>query len=197
MDPVIFHSFIRDYTLLKVEFKEDTHSINDFSHQRNCDLKEVSMTTIKKGLRAVAILEASKGIVSLLVAFGIHALAGHNLRNLAELIVSRLHLNPASHLSSVFIDAASGLTEAKIMIFTIGAMAYSMIRFVEAYGLWRSQVWTEWFALVSGAIYIPFELYEIIFRTSIISIGAFIINIIVVGYMAYVILDKKKVTRIS
>ncbi|WP_023603074.1 DUF2127 domain-containing protein [Aliivibrio logei] len=155
------------------------------------------MTTIKKGLRAVAILEASKGIVSLLVAFGIHALAGHNLRNLAELIVSRLHLNPANHLSSVFIDAASGLTEAKIMVFTIGAMVYSMIRFVEAYGLWRSQVWTEWFALVSGAIYIPFELYEIIFRTSIISIGAFIINIIVVGYMAYVILDKKKVTRIS
>lgn len=168
-----------------------------FSIRESVELKEVNVTTIKKGLRAVAILEASKGIMSLLVAFGVHALAGHNLRHLAELIVSRLHLNPASHLPSVFIDAASGLTDAKIMLFTIGAVVYSIIRLVEAYGLWRAQVWTEWFALVSGAIYIPFELYEIIFRTSILSFGAFIINIIVVGYMAYVILDKKKVTPIS
>ncbi|MGR6861760.1 DUF2127 domain-containing protein [Aliivibrio salmonicida] len=150
------------------------------------------MTTIKKGLRAVAALEASKGIMSLLVAFGIHTLAGHNLRHLAELIVSRLHLNPASHLPSVFIDAASGLTDAKIMLFTIGAVVYSIIRLVEAYGLWRAQVWTEWFALVSGAIYIPFEVYEIIFRTSILGFAAFIINIIVVGYMTSVILDRKK-----
>ncbi|AZL84538.1 DUF2127 domain-containing protein [Aliivibrio salmonicida] len=168
-----------------------------FSIRESVELKEVNVTTIKKGLRAVAILEASKGIMSLLVAFGVHALADHNLRHLAELIVSRLHLNPASHLPSVFIDAASGLTDAKIMLFTIGAVVYSIIRLVEAYGLWRAQVWTEWFALVSGAIYIPFELYEIIFRTSILSFGAFIINIIVVGYMAYVILDKKKVTPIS
>jgi uncharacterized membrane protein (DUF2068 family) len=168
-----------------------------FSIRESVELKEVNVTTIKKGLRAVAILEASKGIISLLVAFGVHALAGHNFRHLAELIVSRLHLNPASHLPSVFIDAASGLTDAKIMLFTIAAVVYSIIRLVEAYGLWRAQVWTEWFALVSGAIYIPFELYEIIFRTSILSFGAFIINIIVVGYMAYVILDKKKVTPIS
>ena len=197
MNSVIFHSFIRVYILLKMVFKEDTHSINDFCHQRNSELKEVSMTTIKKGLRAVAVLEASKGIVSLLVAFGVHALAGHNLRHLAELIVSRLHLNPASHLSSVFINAASGLTDGKILFFTIGAVVYSIIRLVEAYGLWRAQVWTEWFALVSGAIYIPFELYEIIFRTSILSIGAFIINIVIVGYMACVIFDKKKVAPIA
>ena len=155
-------------------------------------IEEASMTTIKKGLRAVAVLEASKGIVSLLVAFGVHTLAGHNLHHLAELIVSRLHLNPASHLPSVFIDAASGLTGTEILFFTFGAVVYSIIRLVEAYGLWRSQVWTEWFALVSGAIYIPFELYEIIFRTSLLSIGAFIINIMIVGYMAYVIFDKKK-----
>ncbi len=131
------------------------------------------MKVVKKGLRAVAILEACKGIASLLVGFGLHVLAGHNMRQLAENIVSRLHLNPAGHLPSIFIHAASGLTDARMGLLAIGALVYSAIRLVEAYGLWQGLVWTEWFALVSGAIYLPFEIYEMIFHTNLLGIGVF------------------------
>ncbi|PQJ88946.1 DUF2127 domain-containing protein [Aliivibrio sifiae] len=143
------------------------------------------MTTVRKGLRAVAILEATKGTVSLIVGLGLHALAGKNLRQLAESIVSRCHLNPASELPSVFIHAASSLTGTKITLLAIGALIYSVVRFVEAYGLWREQLWTEWFALISGAIYLPFEIYEMLFHTSILGVGVFLVNVFIVAYMAY------------
>ncbi|RYY72055.1 MAG: DUF2127 domain-containing protein, partial [Comamonadaceae bacterium] len=39
----------------------------------------------------------------------------------------------------------------------VGAAGYSLLRFVEAYGLYRERVWAEMLAAVSGAIYVPFE----------------------------------------
>ena len=143
------------------------------------------MKVVNKGLRAVAVLEACKGVLSLLVGFGLYVLAGHNMRQFAENIVSRLHLNPAGHLPSIFIHSASSLTDARMGLLAIGALVYSLIRLVEAYGLWNGLVWTEWFALLSGAIYLPFEIYEMIFHTSLLGVGAFLINIMIVGYMAH------------
>jgi len=150
------------------------------------------MKSVKNGLRAVALLEAFKGVVSLLVGFGIHALAGHNLQQIAESIVSYAHLNPASHLPSVFINVVSDLSDGKMALIAIGAFIYSLVRFVEAFGLWKELVWIEWFALVSGAIYLPFEIYEIIFHTSILGVCVFLLNVLVVWYMAYILFLKKK-----
>ena len=154
------------------------------------------MNTVTNGLKAIALLEASKGIISLMVGFGLHALAGENLQHLAESLISQAHLNPASHYPSIFITAASSLSDSKISLFATIAFAYSLIRLIEAYGLWRGLLWTEWFALLSGAIYIPFEIYEIIFHTSILSVVIFLINIVVVWYMAHILFTKKKVQQL-
>ena len=35
-----------------------------------------------------------------------------------------------------------------------------MVRFVEAFGLWRRKRWAAWFGVLSGGIYVPMELYE-------------------------------------
>ena len=150
------------------------------------------MTSSKNGLKAIAVVEAFKGLLSLLVGFGIHALAGRNLQQVAESIVSHAHLNPASHFPSVFIQTASSISDSNINLIVIGALAYSLIRFVEAYGLWKGFVWTEWFALVTGAIYLPFEIYEIIFHTHTLTVCVFLLNVIVVCYMASVLYSKRK-----
>tara|TARA_R110001583_G_scaffold19176_1_gene75362 strand:- start:3012 stop:3470 length:459 start_codon:yes stop_codon:yes gene_type:complete len=150
------------------------------------------MTSVKNGLRAVAILEAFKGVIALSVGFGIHVLAGHNLRQFAESVVSHAHLNPVSHFPSIFIHTLSNVSDSKMTLIAIGAFIYSFVRLVEAYGLWRGLLWTEWFALVSGAIYLPFEIYEIVFHFSILAIAVFLLNIVVVWYMAHILLIKKK-----
>uniref|UniRef100_A6VYT4 DUF2127 domain-containing protein n=1 Tax=Marinomonas sp. (strain MWYL1) TaxID=400668 RepID=A6VYT4_MARMS len=150
------------------------------------------MTPSKNGLKAIAVIEALKGLMSLIVGLGIHVLAGENLQKIAESIVSHAHLNPASHFPSIFLHAASSITNSNMSLIALGALAYSLVRFVEAYGLWKAFVWTEWFALVSGAIYLPFEIYEIIFHTHILTIGVFLLNVIVVCYMANVLYSKRK-----
>lgn len=155
------------------------------------------MTSSHKGLKAIAALEAFKGLLSLIVAFGLHVLAGQNLQQVAETIVSHAHLNPAGRIPSLFIHDMSTLPEGKIVILSIGVLVYAMIRFIEAYGLWRGFVWIEWFALISGGVYLPFEIYEMYTHISAIGVGIFLVNVAVVWYMARILLIKRKEKRVT
>lgn len=146
---------------------------------------------IQKGLRPIAIFEASKGLIALLVGLGVHKLAQGDIRQVAEDLVSHLHLNPASHYPSVFIRSASEISSSNITLITFGTMLYSIVRFVEAYGLWRSFRWTEWFALISGAIYLPFEFYEFYNNPGMLSATLISINGLIVAYI-YNMLKKNK-----
>ncbi|WP_025523709.1 DUF2127 domain-containing protein [Vibrio parahaemolyticus] len=155
------------------------------------------MTSSGNGLKAIAALEAFKGMLSLLVGIGLHVLAGENLQQLAESIVSHAHLNPAKHLPGIFIHAMSAVTVGKMHLLAFGAFVYSVIRLIEAYGLWKEFVWTEWFALISGGIYLPFEIYEIFSHVSTLGVSVLLVNVIVVCYMGHILLCKRKEKRSS
>lgn len=51
--------------------------------------------------------------------------------------------------------------------------------------MWKERAWAEWLALVSGAIYLPFEIYELARRPDWIRLVIFLVNLAVVVYMAY------------
>jgi len=146
----------------------------------------------QKGLKPIALIEASKGVLALIVSLGIHQLAGDNLQQIAENLLSHLHLNPASDIPSVFLKMVADLNNINLMLVSIGALVYAMIRFVEAYGLWHKYRWTEWFALISGGIYLPFEIYEFVTHTGWLSFGALFINSLIVLYMYLILKTQHK-----
>jgi uncharacterized membrane protein (DUF2068 family) len=98
-------------------------------------------------------------------------------------MVAHLHLNPANRFPRIFLDAAAHLTDDRLWLMATLAGAYGIVRFVEAYGLWRGSRWAEWFAAVSGGIYIPFELYELFRGVTWLSFGALLANLLIVGLM--------------
>jgi uncharacterized membrane protein (DUF2068 family) len=139
-----------------------------------------------KGVRSIAIFEASKGILVLLVGFGLLHLVHHDLQAIAEKLVRLGHLNPAHHYPHVFIDAASRTSDARLKTLAGMAFLYSVVRFAEAYGLWHMRSWAEWFAIISGGIYIPLEVFEIAKHVSGLRILALLVNIAIVAYLLYV-----------
>ena len=104
---------------------------------------------------------------------------------IAEQIVRALHLNPARHYPNIFIDFASNLTDRRLWSFALGALAYSTVRLVEAYGLWHERSWAEWFAAASGAIYIPFEIRHLLVHQHHRVLTSLVLaaNIVIVGVM--------------
>jgi uncharacterized membrane protein (DUF2068 family) len=57
---------------------------------------------------------------------------------------------------------------------------------VEAHGLWRGRTWAQWFAIVAGGIYLPVEIYEIARHATVIKAVVLLINLGIVGCVAYV-----------
>ncbi|WP_394209499.1 DUF2127 domain-containing protein [Enterovibrio calviensis] len=145
-----------------------------------------------KALRAIALLEASKGALAIIVGLSLHELGGREIQSLFEELVQHLHLNPASEYPSVIHHAIAKINDKNIAIIALGSLLYASVRFVEAFGLWRGYAWTEWFALASGAIYLPFEIYGVVTQDRLLDWLALVINLIVIGYMALLIQRRRK-----
>lgn len=141
---------------------------------------------LSQGIRAVAIVEATKAGLVYLAGFGLLALIHRDVQVMAERFVTRLHLNPARRYPHIFIDVATRLDDdRRLWMLASLAMVYAIMRSVEAYGLWRERRWAEWFALVTAAIYLPLEVYEIHARVTWVRITALVINAAIVIVMAY------------
>lgn len=143
---------------------------------------------LSSALRLVALLEAGKGLLVLSAGFGLLSLVHRDVQSFAEHLVTHSHLNPAARYPRIFIDAVSRLNDSRLMLLAAGAAAYAAVRFVEAYGLWFARRWAEWFAVASGALYIPFELLELTRRSTWIGLALVLVNAAVVGFMLYCVL---------
>jgi uncharacterized membrane protein (DUF2068 family) len=135
------------------------------------------------GLRTVAVLEATKGILVLLLGFGVLALIHKNLDDVAEWLTEILRVNPEGKLSNLFFNAADRATDRTLWVLAIGALVYAAVRFVEAFGLWREREWAQWFALLSGALYLPWELYSLLRHPRPLKWGVVASNAVIVLYM--------------
>jgi len=155
----------------------------------------LSAPSHRKGLRVVAALEATKGIIVLGVGFGLIALLGHDAEKFAAHLVQRLHLNPAHHYPRIFITAMADVTNAQLVALAGLAALYSTVRFVEAYGLWRERRWAEWLAALSGAIYVPLEIFELLQHVTWLRVTALVLNLAIVGYMAWLLTERRRLAR--
>ena len=138
------------------------------------------------GLRAVAALEAFKGVLAVLASFALFTLLHKDIGDVAENIIESLHLNPANRLVHAFLNAADRVSDNKIVAVACVGLAYAVIRFIEAYGLWNAKAWAEWFAIISGSAYLPLEIIGLIRHPNAMHWAVLIVNIIVVLYMVYV-----------
>jgi Predicted membrane protein (DUF2127) len=64
----------------------------------------------KTGVRMVAVVEATKGLLVLAAGAGLFSLVHRDVQAIAEHIVEVFHLNPASRTPRIFLDLAADLT---------------------------------------------------------------------------------------
>src|ERR1700676_1778545 len=144
-----------------------------------------------KVLRAVASLELIKGLIVLAAGFGVLLLTHKDPGDVADWCLSVLHISPDHHFAHVFLDWADTLTETKLWVVAGVAAVYSTLRFIEAYGLWKARPWAEWIALISGTLYLPFEIFKLMQNPNLFHGSVLAVNLAVVLYMAYVLLDSR------
>jgi uncharacterized membrane protein (DUF2068 family) len=70
-------------------------------------------------------------------------------------------------------------------LLAIGAIVYALLEGTEGIGLAMRRRWAEYLTVIATGILIPYEAYEVIHHLTLFKVGALLLNIAVVGYLAY------------
>src|SRR5579863_4136962 len=146
----------------------------------------------RRVLRAVAGFEFFKGIFVLAMGICAIALLHKDTWLIAESLLALLHISTDRHSAQLFLDFADSITDARLWAAARIAFAYAVLRFTEAYGLWKGRTWAEWVALVSGSLLLPLEVRELLRGLTLWRCALFLGNLAVVFYMLYVILANRR-----
>lgn len=108
------HSFARRRKSVHCSGHEPSSPIvkaGERERMEHLKLEQESPSNLSPGLRAVAVLEASKAALTLLLGFGAFALIHKNLDDIAERLTETVRVNPEGKLSSLFLNLANRATD--------------------------------------------------------------------------------------
>jgi uncharacterized membrane protein (DUF2068 family) len=134
------------------------------------------------GLRTVALFEAAKGIAIILLAIVLIFVHKH-AEDFTENLLFHLHIDVDRRLGDAIMNMALKVSDARLITILAAALVYSTVRFVESWGLWHRRVWAEWFALLSGLMYLPWEILKLTEKVDWERVGVLVVNIGIILYM--------------
>lgn len=143
------------------------------------------LTVQRRTLRTIAIFEAIKGATALAASLGLLSLLHRDLHQLAVALIGHFGLQPGGRYPSLILHAADVLKDANLRSLVLLATGYVLLRFFEAYGLWFERIWGQWLGALSGALYVPFELWHLMYQPSVPGVAVLTINLLVVGFLAW------------
>ena len=104
-------------------------------------------------LRGIALFEAAKGAVVLLGALG--------LRELRHATFDPSHL-----VGRQLVRFVAATDQVPLWLVVVAAIAYTAVRWTEAWGIWYARRWAFVLGGASGGIYLPIEVYEFFRRAT-------------------------------
>ncbi len=135
-------------------------------------------------LRSIALFEAIKGALALAAALGLLSLRHTDLHAATDAFLLKHGINPERHYMRLFIEGVARATNHHVGEIAAIGFVYALIRFVEAFGLWREKHWAEWFAVISAGIYLPLELTHFGRHPSWFNAGVIAVNMLIILYLA-------------
>jgi uncharacterized membrane protein (DUF2068 family) len=67
----------------------------------------------------------------------------------------------------------------------VAAGAYALLEGAEAYGLWFQRRWAEYLTFVATTLFVPYEVYELAGKITVVRVGAFALNLAILLYLLF------------
>lgn len=149
----------------------------------------------QRTLRTIAVFEAIKGLAALAAGIGLLSFVHHDIRHLALDLIGHIGLSPYAHYPAVLLRYADIVQDANLRLLIPAALAYVLLRFAEAWGLWFDRPWAQWLGAISGAIYVPFEVHHLVVHPTLISALVVLGNIGIVIFLAARVWQQRQAHR--
>jgi uncharacterized membrane protein (DUF2068 family) len=135
---------------------------------------------------------------ALFVAIGVGALrllhkdVGDELTRLAD----HLRFNPESRLVNFVLHNASLLTDKVLVRIEAVVFFYAALDLVEGIGLYMEKAWAEYLTLVVTGSFLPWEIFEIFRRLTVMRVSLLTVNALVFAYLLKLIVLSHPIKRL-
>ena len=131
----------------------------------------------------IIVAKLIKGVLALVLAFGVYKLAGRDLQDLFERLLHWVHLDPESKFLADIGRRLEEITAANVRMAAFGTLLYSFFSLIEGIGLIFRLPWAGWLAIGESAFFIPIEVRELLLHPRWYFVSLLAFNVLVVWYL--------------
>jgi uncharacterized membrane protein (DUF2068 family) len=135
------------------------------------------------GFRVIGFLKVASGLFALVLGVAFARFVNHDPGHSIERWSAHLGLDPQNHLIHRVISAITGIDRSRLRAIQAGTFFYATLHLIEGIGLILERDWAGYLVVVATSSLVPFEIYEIVQKRSLVRITLLIVNLALVVYL--------------
>ena len=135
-------------------------------------------------LKLIIGYKAAIGLFQIALAVTLYNHFGETVEETFTALAMSMNLDTGHTLVSSAIDKAGVLDNGVFIGLTAVVFVFGIMNMIESVGLHFRQRWAEWLTVIATGILIPFELYGVIEKVTVLRVIILVINIAIVYYLA-------------
>jgi uncharacterized membrane protein (DUF2068 family) len=140
----------------------------------------------------IAAFKLSQALLFIAVGVGALRLVHKDLGDMLLRLVHHLHFNPESRFVDFVLDRAAIVNDRLLRRFSVGLFAYAAVGMTEGIGLYLEKAWGEYLTLLITVSFLPWEIFEVIRKATLMRSGLLVVNILVFFYLLKVLVERGK-----
>ncbi len=143
-------------------------------------------------LRLIALFKLAKAFLFICAGVGLLNFLNRDVQADLQRLMDNLHVDSDNHIPKLILQQAGLLTKDKVAALSAIAFFYAALFATEGTGLYLRKRWAEYFVVIVTGSLLPLEAYEIWHRITLAKILLTAGNLMILGYLIYVIRRKEQ-----
>jgi uncharacterized membrane protein (DUF2068 family) len=135
------------------------------------------------GILLIGIFKLVKGLLLVAVGVGALKLLHRDVETTVTHWIEILRVDPDNRFLHKLLAKVFSVSPRQLKELSIGTFFYASLLLTEGVGLLMRQHWAEYFTVITTAVFIPLELYEIAHRLTFTRVGVLALNVAIVWYL--------------
>jgi uncharacterized membrane protein (DUF2068 family) len=143
-----------------------------------------------RALLAIAIFKFIKGALFLALVFGALSFLHKDVASEVERWLDQLRVDPDNQFIGKLLGKLQLIHAKELKELSALGVAYAALFLTEGTGLLFRKRWAEWLTIIATSSLMPFEVYELIKKFTVVRLVVLVINAAVVLYLIYLVRQK-------
>ena len=140
----------------------------------------------------IALFKLVKALLLIAVGIGALRLLHKDVGSVIEHWVEVLRVDPDNHYVHTLLVKLFAVTPKQLEAVGVGTFFYAALLLTEGVGLLLRKHWAEYFTVITTAVFIPLEVFEMVKHLTTAKVVVLVINIAIVWYLIQRIRSRRR-----